>query len=293
MVGDREIQNQNIMFLEDFLKRSITEASTELPQEHEALLKIMFLNHRDIALKGKYERKKFLLQQIENYLTDSEYRTQVDGQQITEPSATGLQLAGETIPQVKLGEIQLSNFRGFQSNDNGAPRCIAFHPKATLFYACNGGGKSSLCEGIEWCLTGTTNESNARGIQNKSEYFQCKYKSTPLFSSSKICKHDTEDAQTEIEKDPSYEKCFLEKNRIERFGRITAQRKPDIKEMLADLFGLQGLAEFVDEFVIADNFSLTPRDLENIEWRRWKTWLNWNDIKNYLDDKIRKCPKNC
>ncbi|MBI4298301.1 MAG: AAA family ATPase [Chloroflexi bacterium] len=64
---------------------------------------------------------------------------------------------------MKIENITLRGFQGF--NDK---LTIQIHPRMTLIYAANSFGKTSICEGIEWLLYGTT--SRVEQAEYMSEY---------------------------------------------------------------------------------------------------------------------------
>jgi DNA sulfur modification protein DndD len=71
----------------------------------------------------------------------------------------------------KLNSIQIKNFRGFGKEFNGDDQGVKinFHQYNTIFYGPNGSGKSSLCDALEYKLTGEVRECSRRS-RKVSEY---------------------------------------------------------------------------------------------------------------------------
>ncbi|MBF4296218.1 recombination protein RecF, partial [Vibrio anguillarum] len=83
---------------------------------------------------------------------------------INEPLQFSDNLDNSTLDPIE--SISISNFRGFgQLNKNDKGSFIEFSTGINLFYAPNGGGKTSLCEAIEYSLTGSIKEADRRNTK--------------------------------------------------------------------------------------------------------------------------------
>lgn len=133
-------------FFQNFLAQEKTKE--DISEEYLSFLKILWQSFDDFALKTKIQRKIYILEQIEKFLTDVSFQKQIAEVVLPDQNEVVVLQSSQT-PIIKLKEIDLINFRGFKANDDGNGRKIDFNEKATLFFAPNGGGKTSLCEALE------------------------------------------------------------------------------------------------------------------------------------------------
>lgn len=146
-----------------------------------------------------------------------------------------------TFPFEKLTSLEVEHFRGFSRKEN-----IALDKKFTFIYGPNGSGKSSFCEALEFAMLGYINEAITRRIDINDYIRNCFTK----IGENPILKGVTPAGDSFIVKpNPTlYNFCFIEKNRIEDFGRISASTPNKKQSLLAALFGLSEFNEFVGNF---------------------------------------------
>lgn len=147
----------------------------------------------------------------------------------------------ESFPIKKLTKIDIQNFRGFSDKQS-----LEFKTPYTFVYGPNGTGKSSLCEALEYCLTGSINEADAKRIPI-AEYI--KNSITGKISEPALLAENQNGEIVQAKSDQQvYEFCFVEKNRIDGFARVSANT-PNAQQMrLAALFGLEEFNSFVNNF---------------------------------------------
>ena len=69
--------------------------------------------------------------------------------------------------------------------------------------------------------------------------------------------HDAAGNEVPIKANPdAYRFCFVEKNRIEDFARMSAKTPAQRTELIARLFGMQGFSDFIGNFNAATGLSL-------------------------------------
>ncbi|WP_295441103.1 AAA family ATPase [uncultured Thiodictyon sp.] len=144
----------------------------------------------------------------------------------------------------RITELEIGPFRGFRSKET-----FVFDRKYTFLYGPNGSGKSSFCEGLEYALLGDIEEAAARRVALPDYIRNTETNSaTPPVAYGQVSKQKTSILQNQL----LYRFCFVEKNRIDGFARITAATAGVQKDRIATLFGLDAFSEFVDGFT--DNF---------------------------------------
>ncbi|MFZ3171841.1 MAG: hypothetical protein WA118_07670 [Carboxydocellales bacterium] len=151
-------------------------------------------------------------------------------------------------PIVKLTHLEVDNFRGFSDK-----KIFKFEKAYTLIYGPNGTGKSSFCEALEYSMLGYIREAETKriGITKYITNVLTGKASTPCLKGM-----DSQANGKEINVCVStndYYFCFIEKNRIDGFARITANTPSNQADLLASLFGLEDFNKFIEEFT--DNFS--------------------------------------
>ncbi|MBF6030994.1 AAA family ATPase [Pseudomonas sp. P115] len=148
-----------------------------------------------------------------------------------------------------LDYLRVKNFRGFGefgADDKGT--FIRFSRLKNIFYAPNGGGKSSLCEAIEICTTGDIKEAARR--KTKVKQYIARGETKPqlaLWGTNKL----------KIAPSISWSSCFIDRNRLQEFSLLgskdTGSGESDV---LATLFGLEELQEVISRFVRPESFTL-------------------------------------
>jgi DNA sulfur modification protein DndD len=270
-------------FFQNFLAQE--KVKENISEEYLNFLKILWQGFDGFVLKPKIQRKIYILEQIEKFLTDVNFQKQIT--EIALPDQNGAVFSqGSQTPTIKLKEIDLINFRGFQANANGNGRKMDFNKKATLFFAPNGGGKTSLCEALEWALTGDTSERTERQVNPIGGYFQNIDKSEPNFNTTKLTLVD----DTILIPNPIFERCFLEKNRIERFAKLAIQPSSKLQELLGELFGFSDVVDFFKEF--GQDLSPTDNEKNKNERENWRIWLDWNNKKIELEKAVEDAKRD-
>lgn len=145
--------------------------------------------------------------------------------------------------------IQARNFRGFGCwGDEDAGTCISFGPKKNIFYAPNGGGKTSLCEAVEFALTGTLKEAERRR-STVSDYTK-RYNLQPTV---KLVDIDDNLAS----QNPSWSTIFIDRNRLQEFSLLGSKdTKFAESDVLSALFGLEDIDALLERFVLPTSFDL-------------------------------------
>lgn len=141
----------------------------------------------------------------------------------------------------RLTKLTVENFRGFTDKHT-----FEFKTPYIFVYGPNGSGKSSFCEALEYSLLGTIHEASAKRI-NLDTYIQNAYTGK---SELPILKGiNSNDFEIDVEALPQdYEFCFIERNRIEGFARVSANTPQAQQQRLAALFGLEDFNNFVSNF---------------------------------------------
>lgn len=259
-------------FFQNFV--ALESKKKNISREYKVVLKILWSDFEKIADKNKIARRIFILEEIEKYLINKEYRTHVDSVKLPNQGKF-IESQGLSTPQIKIKNIDISNFRGFRVNNDNKGRKITFDDKVSLIFAPNGGGKTSLCESLEWALTGDTQEHKQRGVETADKYFQNKDVTEPSYKSTKL--HiEPEDVAIP---DTIFDRCFLEKNRIEKFAKFATQPTKDVQEVFGELFGLSDIVNFFKEF----GQDLSPTEYEKNNRQNWQIWLDWDIKKRDLE----------
>jgi len=269
-------------FFQNFLAQE--KAKENISEEYLNFLKILWQGFDDFAQKTKIQRKIYILEQIEKFLTDATFQKQINEVVLPNQNEVAVSQNSQT-PAIKLKEIDLINFRGFQANDDGNGRKIDFNEKTTLFFAPNGGGKTSLCEALEWALTGDTSERTARQANSVGDYFQNTNKSEPNFNKTKLTLIDENIAIPNL----IFDRCFLEKNRIEKFAKLAIQPGSKLQEVLGELFGFSDVVDFFKEF--GQDLSPTDNEKNRVERENWRIWLDWDNKKTEQDKTVEEAKK--
>lgn len=202
--------------------------------------------------------KKRVIRQVERY------RRIVDQNMALERDGSNLVLT-------PLKSIQVKNFRGFSSlNDNDQGTLIPFSKGVNVFFSPNGGGKTSLCEAIEYNLTDNLKEANRRNTPLKN---YIKNGGAP----SIICKL----VNGVVPKSPFWNSCFIDRNRLQEFS-LLGSKDTNVKQtdVLATLFEL----EEVDDIV---NGMVKPASFKAEEFIRTSGQERYEVVSQNLADKRR------
>lgn len=185
-----------------------------------------------------------------------------------------------------LKSIQVKNFRGFSSlNDNDQGTLIPFSKGVNVFFAPNGGGKTSLCEAIEYSLTHNVKEASRRN--------------TPMKNYIKNGGPHTVDCKLvngEIPVSSYWNSCFIDRNRLQEFS-LLGSKDTNVKQadVLATLFELEEIDDIINGMVKPTSFkaaeffrisgqskyALTSQELAN---KKLERKAKIEDIQSQKDD---------
>ncbi|RZJ67129.1 MAG: hypothetical protein EOO47_25135, partial [Flavobacterium sp.] len=145
--------------------------------------------------------------------------------------------------------MRVKNFRGFgslPSDDKGT--YIKFSSGKNIFYAPNGGGKTSLCEAIEYIVTGSLKEADRRHTK-LNEYIRRGQEKVNLVLKAS-------DGSNFISS-PQWSTCFIDRNRLQEFSLLGSKDTSFVeRDVLAALFGLEEIEELIQRFVLPKSFNL-------------------------------------
>ncbi|WP_102385415.1 AAA family ATPase [Vibrio cyclitrophicus] len=182
-----------------------------------------------------------------------------------------LERDGSNLVLTPLKSIQVKNFRGFSSlNDNDQGTLIPFSKGVNVFFAPNGGGKTSLCEAIEYSLTDNVKEANRRNTPLKN---YIKNGGAP----SIICKL----VNGLVPKSPFWNSCFIDRNRLQEFS-LLGSKDTNVKQadVLATLFELEEIDDIVNGMV-------KPASFKAAEFIRTSGQESYEGVSQDLVDKRR------
>lgn len=149
-----------------------------------------------------------------------------------------------------LAYLQVKNFRGFgelSADDKGTH--LRFSKMKNIFYAPNGGGKSSLCEALEFGTTGHIKEAERRKTKVKPYIARGRAK----LSLSLIGRNNVPVTQS-----VAWSSCFIDRNRLQEFSLLGSKDTGSAEsDIVATLFGLEELQEVISRFVRPESFNLT------------------------------------
>ncbi|OLO07404.1 hypothetical protein BTW08_11520 [Salinicola sp. MH3R3-1] len=145
--------------------------------------------------------------------------------------------------------LQVKNFRGFgELNGGDEGTFIRFGKKKNIFYAPNGGGKSSLCEALELATTGHIKEADRRKTRIKEYISRGGMKNSLVLM----------DEQKQIvSRSLNWSSCFIDRNRLQEFSLLGSKDTRSAEgDVIASLFGLEGFQEVLSRFVKPESFKL-------------------------------------
>lgn len=148
-----------------------------------------------------------------------------------------------------LAYLQVKNFRGFgESGAEDGGTVLRFSKVKNIFYAPNGGGKSSLCEALEYATTGHIKEADRR----KTKIKQYVARGTAKVSLSLI----GTDKQP-VTRSLTWSSCFIDRNRLQEFSLLGSKDTGSAEsDVIATLFGLEEFQQVISRFVKPESFSL-------------------------------------
>lgn len=210
-----------------------TETLSEL-EKH--LLNLITENFQDVFNSGTHQgsRAKLIITLLESTPIPVDIAVNIPDSEATEKT------------NQPLAKIEIGPFRGFD-----APREFQFGDKYTLLYGSNGTGKSSLCEGLEASLLGYVVEAERKRIPLETYIQNTRVENSSIPSAYKTLDDGTVEQVNQSIDD--YQYCFIEKNRIDDFSRVSANTERNQEAIILKLFGLDEFNAFVNDFT--DNFA--------------------------------------
>ncbi|MDT4815623.1 DNA replication and repair protein RecF [compost metagenome] len=149
-----------------------------------------------------------------------------------------------------LAYLQVKNFRGFgelSAEDKGTH--LRFSKIKNIFYAPNGGGKSSLCEALEYGTTGHIKEAERR---------KTKVKPYIARGGAKVSLSLIGRDNVPVTQSVAWSSCFIDRNRLQEFSLLGSKDTGSAEsDVVATLFGLEEFQEVISRFVKPESFNLT------------------------------------
>lgn len=174
-------------------------------------------------------------------------------------------------------QLRVKNFRGFGAmSEEDAGTEITFSKLKNIFFAPNGGGKTSLCEALEYGMTGSIKEaSRRRTTVNKYAYRHGKRSFLRL----------TDKDNADIIKNISWSNCFIDRNRLQEFSLLGSKDTGSTeKDVVANLFGLEDLQQVISRFVQPRNFNISQVLRPSSADITKKIQNNIDDLNNQLHE---------
>lgn len=132
-------------------------------------------------------------------------------------------------------------------SDEDKGTLINFIADKNIFFAPNGGGKTSLCNALEYKLTGSVKEARRRNL-TVPQYIRRNGKQPQVeieFMNNTFEISDLNDYQKEL-----LENAFIEQNRINAFALLGSRDSGDNhNDIISYVLGLEGLDDFVSYFL--------------------------------------------
>lgn len=148
-----------------------------------------------------------------------------------------------------MASLQVKNFRGFGElgpDDKGT--LLRFSKIKNIFYAPNGGGKSSLCEALEYGTTGHIKEADRRKTKIRQYIARGAGKANLVLVGTD---------QVAVTRSLTWSSCFIDRNRLQEFSLLGSKDTGSAEsDVIATLFGLEEFQEVISRFVKPESFSL-------------------------------------
>jgi recombinational DNA repair ATPase RecF len=165
-----------------------------------------------------------------------------------------------------LHALTVGPFRGFTR-----PEPFDLSRRLTLIYGPNGSGKSSFCEAIEFALTGTVGEADARRMGANEFFVNARvghFERPVLTATFRNGRVATVEANEE-----AWGFCLVERNRIDDFARLAAKQPGARERLIAALFGVAPFDTFVRSFNEQIDAYLDLEGVRRTELRQRRTVL--------------------
>ena len=174
---------------------------------------------------------------------------------------------------MRIKEIRINGIRGFKyiKEDDGSPlpHKIKLRGKHLFLYGENGTGKSSFCDAIEWCLTGTCEELSHRRIKNEVDFLKnksCNSQDNPyveiLFDQNPSLLRELKSKETNFKFEDESQACIIDSSRIEKFVIDT---KSSIWERFSTLLGFENLISFDEKLKRLTNEAMRKSESSRTE----------------------------
>jgi len=156
----------------------------------------------------------------------------------------------------RLNKLSIKGFRGFTE-------CKEFDlsKQYSFIYGPNGTGKSSICEALEYKLTGKIHEAKSKRFDNSVYTKNIKELSTNV----SLLVEYSDGSVSESIASPENEFMFIERNRIEGFARVSAYTNSEKQSRLSLLFGLDEFNKFCTGFSTSIKNYLVINPVKNQE----------------------------
>ena len=179
---------------------------------------------------------------------------------------------------MRIKEIRINGIRGFKylkdHDGSASPHRIKLGGKHLFLYGENGTGKSSFCDAIEWCLTGTCEELTHRRIKNQVDFLKnksCDDLDNPyveiIFDHEPELLRELKSKKINNELDDDYQACIIDSGRIEKFVIDT---RSTIWERFSTLLGFENLILFDEKLKLLTNeakkiYDISKSGLDKLE----------------------------
>lgn len=140
----------------------------------------------------------------------------------------------------RLKRLEVGPFRGFRR-----PEEFDLQKDIVLFSGPNGTGKTSLCEALEFALTGEVEEASARRIEI-AEYLDNIHAQT--HEEPRLYPQGDGETAPIFPQPEALQFAIIERNRIDSFARLAARTPAQAESLIASLFGLDAFNELVRNF---------------------------------------------
>lgn len=186
------------------------------------------------------------------------------------------QFARTARSHLRLSQLEVGPFRGFMQ-----PEVFDLSHDITLVYGPNGTGKSSFFEALEMAMLGSISEADAKRFDHRA---YCNNARLRRHVPPRLLGSLNGGPEAEVlANEESFRFCFVEKNRLDDFGRIAARTPGDQRQLIATLFGVDQFSEFVRGFNASLDESLSVSGVKafQLEARRNQVAASQQNVDSY------------
>lgn len=260
----------------DFVKKK-TQSNSSLSNEYIFILNSLYKG----IINGQFKRlSNYINEDLKKYSLDDQIKFNSEiNQKMKELNSISTNNANSPIKS-----ILFKNFRGFGDKGNSNDGYfIELHGKRNIFYAPNGGGKSSFCEAFEFALTGQVKECLKRGIDKFTDYVM-HYNNKPEIS-IEFLNSDINMQNLSMKEKNDFKRHFIEKNRIQEFATFKSKdTNTDENDVISVIVGLEEINDLMNSLVKNLNISKLHNEVEKIAYD--KIEIEFNNIKEkYIAEK--------